>query len=287
MRETLGSPVAWEPLTPRGVAAFAGARLGRLLLAQFIVALLVAGAFVWLLVGNCFPVIGGAVQTLPATGEITSGKLDWMGDSPKLLARGRFLAFNVDLEHSGQMSGMSDLQIEFGRLNVRVISPFGYLDWPYPHGYVIAFNQNELEPLWGAWKAELLALAAATSEIGLLLSWWLLATVYFLPVWLLAFYANRNLNLRQSWRLSGAALMPGALLMAAAILLYGIGFLNLVSFLFVFVAHFVITWVYLLVSLIFLPRSPDIASKGNPFKKEGTWFKKGNPFKKNTVGPVS
>ncbi len=33
---------AWEPFTPRGVAAFAGAGFGRLLLVQFIVALLAA-----------------------------------------------------------------------------------------------------------------------------------------------------------------------------------------------------------------------------------------------------
>ena len=37
------STFAWEPLTPRGVAAFARARLGRLLLVQFIAALLASG----------------------------------------------------------------------------------------------------------------------------------------------------------------------------------------------------------------------------------------------------
>jgi hypothetical protein len=38
------STVAWEPLTPRGVAAFARARLSRLLLVQFVVASLAAVA---------------------------------------------------------------------------------------------------------------------------------------------------------------------------------------------------------------------------------------------------
>jgi hypothetical protein len=74
------------------------------------------------------------------------------------------------------------------------------------------------------------------------------------------------LNFRQSWRLAGAALMPGALLMTAAILLYGIGFLNLVSFGFIFGAHFLIGWIYLFVSLLFVPRAPIAVNQGNPFR---------------------
>src|SRR5687767_9056439 len=42
-------PAAWQPITFRGVAAFAGAKLGRLLLVQLIVALLTAGAVGWFL----------------------------------------------------------------------------------------------------------------------------------------------------------------------------------------------------------------------------------------------
>ena len=257
------SSTAWEPITPRGVAAFAGARFGRLLLVQLIVALLAAGAFVWFVDNNCFPLIGTAVQKLPATGEIRSGRLDWFGGSPELLAEGRVLKFDVDLDHSGQIGPTSDVQVEFGRKTIRVFSLFGYMDWPYPHGYVIACNRNQLEPLWGAWAAVLLLIAGGTVTICLLFSWWLLATLYFLPVWLLGLYINRDLNFRRSWRLAGAALMPGAFLMAAAVVLYGIGFWGLVSFLFAFAAHFLIGWIYLVVSLLFVPRLP--AQKRNPF----------------------
>ena len=260
-------PTAWEPLTPRGVAAFARAGFGRLLLVQFIVALLAAGAVVWFVHNGCFPAIGVAIQKLPATGEIRSGRLDWAGGHPELLAEDRFLAFDVDLDHSGQISPISDVKIEFGRETVRVFSLFGYLDWPYPRDYIIAFNRNELEPLWGAWAAEILVIAGAVVTIGLLLSWWLLATLYFLPVWLFGLYTNRDLNFRQSWRLAGAALMPGALLLAAAIVLYGIGFLNLISFLFAFGAHFLIGWIYLFLSLIFVPRTQAAPRRGNPFRR--------------------
>ena len=172
----------------------------------------------------------------------------------------------MDLDHSGQIGPASDVQIEFGRKTVRVFSLLGYLEWNYPAGYLFAFNRNTLEPLWGAWATELLFLAAAAVMVGLLLCWSLLATLYFLPLWLLGFFANRDLNFRQSWRLAGAALIPGALLMTAAVFLYGIGFLNLVSFGFIFGAHFVIGWIYLFVSLLFVPRTITAASGTNPFR---------------------
>jgi hypothetical protein len=124
----------------------------------------------------------------------------------------------------------------------------------------------ELEPLWGAWAAEILFLAAVATVTGLFLSWWILATVYFLPAWILGFFANRDLNLRAGWKLSGAALMPGALLMAAGIFLYGFGALDLVQLGFIFGAHFVLGWIYLFVSVPFLPRISAAEPKGNPFK---------------------
>lgn len=267
MSTAASSTGAWEVFTPRGVAAFARARLRRLLLVQLIVALLAAAAIVWVIYNGCFPAVAGAIQKLPAAGEIRSGRLDWRGPSPQPLAEGRLLALDVDLDHSGQIGSTADVQIEFGRETVRVFSLFGYRDWDYPRNYVIAFNRNELEPRWGAWAAELLLLAEAAAMIGLLLSWSLLATLYFLPAWMLGFFTNRDLNSRQSWRLAGAALMPGALWMTAAVLFYGIGFLNLVSLGFTFGAHILIGWIYLLVSLLFVPRAPVTAGQGNPFRQ--------------------
>lgn len=257
---------AWEPFTPRGVAAFAGAGFGRLLLVQFIFALLAAGAVVWFVDNIGFPAVTAAIQQLPPTGEIRSGKLNWPGRSPELLATGRILMLDVDLDHSGQIGPTADVQIEFGRGTLRSFSLLGYWEWQYPRDYLIAFNRNTLEPLWGAWAMELLILVGVAVVIGCLLSWWLLATLYFLPLWLLGFFANRDLNFRQSWRLAGAALMPGAILMVAAVFLYGIGFLNLVSFSFIFGAHFLIGWIYLFVSLLFVPRALIPTRKGNPFR---------------------
>jgi hypothetical protein len=254
---------AWEPLTPRGVAAFARANLSRLLLVQFLVALLAAASVAWFLDDGCFPTMTTAIQKLPAVGEIHSGRLDWGGNGPQLLAQGKFLAFDVDPDHSGQIQSTRDVQIEFGTETIRVFSLLGFADFGYPADG--PFNRTDLEPLWGAWAAEILFLAGAVVTLLLLASWWLLATVYFLPVWLVGFYTNRDLNLRASWKLSGAALLPGALLMAAGVLLYDFGFLNLVSFAFVFAAHLPLGWIYLFWSLPFLSRTSAAPQRGNPF----------------------
>ena len=108
-------PPAWEPLTPRGVAAFARAKASRLSLVQFLVTLVVAAAFVWLLYDGCFPAVREAISQMPPEGEIRSGKLNWRGESPQLLAEGRFLAFIVDVDHAGDIRSPAHLQFEFGQ----------------------------------------------------------------------------------------------------------------------------------------------------------------------------
>lgn len=264
------SPIAWEPLTPRGVAAFARARLSRLLLVQFVIAALAATAVVWFLSDGCFPTVRAAIRNLPATGAIRSGRLDWPGDQPQILAEGRFLAFNVDPGHGGQLHSLADVQIEFGRETVRIISLFGYTEWPYSSDYIIAFNRTDLEPLWGAWEPEGLAVTLLAVTAGLLLVWALLATVHFLPAWLIGFFANRDVRLRDSWKLAGAALLPGALLLTAAILFFDFGVLDLIQFCFLFVVHVVLGWVYLLICQLFLPRVDSAAPRGNPFSSAQT-----------------
>jgi hypothetical protein len=267
MSAPAGPSFAWEPITPRGVAAFARADLGRLLLVQSMVALLAAATVAWFLDSGCFPVINEAIQKLPAAGAIRSGKLDWRGDSPVPLAEGKFLAFDVDLNHSGQIHSPADVQIEFGSDSIRIFSLLpGYSEIFYVPGRFAPFNRTELEPLWGAWSAEILFFAFVAVMLVLLASWWLLASIYFLPVRLLAFYTNRDLDVRASWKLSGAALLPGALLMAAAVALFGAGLLDLVSLGLLFAAHFVAGWIYLFASQLFLPRIPDAPQKGNPFQ---------------------
>jgi len=257
--------MAWQPLTMRGVAAFAQASLGRLLLVQFIVALVAAGTVVWVLHRDWFPQIGEAIRQLPVQGELRSGRLDWQGATPSRLAEGRFLALAVDLDHSGEARSPAHVGVEFGRTDWEIYSLFGYVQGVYPRDWVVGFNRTELGPWWGAWAPAILALAAGLVVVGLMASWACLATVYFLAAWLVGFFANRDLSLWGSWRLAGAALMPGALFLCAAILLYGLGALDLVRLAVAAGVHWVIGWVYLFASPFWLPRHPAAAVKANPF----------------------
>jgi len=255
---------AWEPITPRGVAAFARASFERLFIMQSVFALLAAAAVVWVLSDGIFPVIDAAIDQLPDSGSIHGGKLDWRDDSPVMLAEGKLLAISVDVEHGGALRSTADFQFEFGRDDVRLYSLFGEAYVEYPTGYLIAANRSAARPAWGAWAPNLLGLAAIGTFMGLMLVWVGLATVYCLPVWLLCFFANRDLNLFASWRLAAAALMPGATLLSLSLVLYECGGFDLVQFCFAFGMHLVIGWIYLFVSPLFLHRAQP-ADPRNPF----------------------
>jgi hypothetical protein len=256
---------AWQPLTINGVAAFARAPLGRLLLVQLIVALLVAGSVVWFLHKCWFPVIAEAIYQLPPQGKIRAGNLDWAGPSPVRLADGRFLALVVDLDHVGAARSPAHVGVDFGRGGFQVYSLLGYVGNAYPRTGEWAFNRTELGPWWGAWAPAILAGAAGLVVVGLMVIWTCLATVYWLPVWLIAFFANRDCSLGGSWRLAGAALMPGVLWTWAAFLLYGWGGLDLVRLAVAGLLNVVLGWIYLFLSPLRLPRHPATAVEVNPF----------------------
>jgi hypothetical protein len=269
MMEVSKKKIAWEPITPPGVAAFADASVARVLFVQLIVALFAASVTVWFLKTAWYPVVTSAIQQLPAQGEIRDGKLNWPAESPVLLADGNFLAIIVDLDHEGQMRSPAHVQVEFGRNDVRVFSLFGYQQFPYSPEYIISFNRPELEPKWGAWRPPILWITFGAVAAGLMVSWTALATVYFFPLWLVGFFANRRISLGASWKIAGAALMPGALLLIATIIFYGLGFIDLVQLTAAFAAHFVIGWIYLVASPWFIPKIEEVATiKKNPFEKK-------------------
>ena len=269
------SPAAWEPLTPRGVAAFARAPLRRLWLVQAAVALVAALVIGWFLEEEWFPVIRAAVHQLPDQGEIRDQKLSWAGGSTAKLAGNHFLGLGVDLDHGGQLARESQVQLEFGRHDLQIQLSPGRVKVDYPAGWRFAFNRTELDPDWGAWAPELVVAAVVFAMAGLLVSWTLLATVYCLPVRLITLYENRDLSWGQSWKLSGAALMPGALFLTFGLLLYALSSMALVQLGVIWVLHLVIGWIYLFISPFFLLRHPAATStRGNPFKRDRKQEKK-------------
>lgn len=259
---------AWQPLTPRGVAAFARAPLWRLLLMQFIFAAAVAATAGWFLHADWFPTIRDAVRRLPEQGEIRSGRLIWTNASPQLLAEGHFLALSVDLHHEGATRSPAHVQVEFGRDDAWIFSLPGYRQFNYPDDRTLAFNRVDLEPWWGAWSPAVWWMAFGAVLLGLMASWAALAMVYLFPVRLAGFFANRDLSLAGSFKLAGAALMPGALFMIGAIIFYGLGALDLVQLAAAIGAHLMIGWVYLFLGVLFAPRLPLASgTRRNPFAR--------------------
>jgi|ERR1043166_2092250 hypothetical protein len=265
MTETSESaPAAWLPLTPRGVAAFASASLGRLFLVQLVAGLLVCGGIIALAGKNFSPIISDATRSLPDKAMLANGELK--GLEPGILANGTLLAIVADPERTEKFGQTADFQIEFGRTSVEISGLLGSREIDYPLETTLTLDRAKVEPWWGAWRPMIVAGFGLSFLPLLFLSWILLATIYFLPVKLCAFFADRALSSGGAWRLSGAALVPGALLMAAAIFLYGWHVIDLVRFGAIFVLHLVVGWVYLLFSPWTLPKiAAARKSSTNPF----------------------
>ncbi len=260
------APFAWQPLTPRGVAAFATASLGRLGFVQLVVAVLAATTVVWFLDNAWFPTVQEAIKNLPGQGEIRSGRLDWRGDTPMRLAEGLFLSFAVDLNHGGGAGRVAQVQVELGTNDFKICSLLGCVTFRYPTGWIVALNRTELEPRWGASESAILVVVFLLTALLLMVTWALLATAYCVPAWIITLYENRDLSLGESWKLAMAALMPGALLLAAGIFFYGLNLIDLIQLGLCTLMHFVIGWIYLIISPLFLPRRPGSGvGKTNPF----------------------
>ena len=259
---------AWQPLTPRGVGAFARAPSGRLFLLELVVALLAAGVVGWFAQSAWCPVLTAAIARMPDQGAIRHGVMDWRGAAPQVLAENRFLALSVDLPHAGEAHSPAHLQVELGMHDVQFSSLLGYERVAYWHRWTLPCNRVELTAWWGAWRPPLLALLIAGVVVMLFLSWNLMAWLYSLPALLVGFFANKDLSLVGSWRLCSAALMPGAVLMSAAIPLYRLGWFDLVGLSVALAAHFVLGWVYIVASVLRLERHPALsATESNPFMR--------------------
>lgn len=264
------SSFAWQPITPSGVAAFAGARIGRLLILQLIVAGLVVWCVLWFVTANWFPIVREAIAQLPDQGHIQNQQLSTPHVSTTPLTENRFLAIVIDADGVGTPSVATDLRVEFHRRNVAFCSVFGCLNFDYPKDSTIQFNRPELQSRWGAWQPMILWIAGLGVVVWLFLNWFLLATLYFVPVRVYTFFKDRQVTLLGSWKLCGAALLPGALLAAGTILLYGLGLVDLLRFLWLFSLHIIVGWVYALVSPLRLPRASDALPKTtrNPFGED-------------------
>ncbi len=256
---------AWQPLTPRGVAAFANATFTRLFMVQLIFAALVAVAAIWFLRAAWFPVIAEAARQLPERGAIRGGELEFGGPSPRRLAANARLAIAVDVAMSEPSGNAADIEVTFEKNGVAICGALGCGWHPYERRYIIGFNRSEAEPAWGAWQWPITALAALATIISLLVMWWALALVYLPFVKLFAFFADRRVSWSGAWRVSAAGLLPGALIVATGLLLYALGPIDLFQFALLYLLHILAGLVFVMTSPFFLPTVAPFKQGKNPF----------------------
>lgn len=247
---------AWQPLTFGGVAAFAAAPGGRLLAVAALVALLVSAAVWRLAVTVWSPTISMAIARLPAEGAIDNGHLVWPAGQAMSLADGSFVSISVTPPGAPPPKHTADLQFDFRSTSLIASSLLGYIEIPYPRGYVLALNRTELDPLWGAWRPHALATVAGATFVILLALWAIIATFLAVPLRAYALLLGRRPGLGGCWKLAFAALLPGALIMCAALFGYGLRRLSLGELMLIHGLHLLVNTAYLLISPLSIPECP-------------------------------
>ncbi len=260
-------PRPWQPLTPRGAAAFAHTSLNRVCAFQLAVAGVLALSFAWFLQAAVFPVVHRSVLQLPETGVIELGELRLPAQTPVMVAENDWLALRVDLESPGDQSLVRDLEIRFGPNSVRACTGLGCMTFIYPPGWTIPFNRLEVVPWWEAWETVLTATGAFSLFCFLLVTWWTLSTLYAPLPRVLAFFSDRELSLDGAWRMAAASLLAGAIFMGLGILALGMGWIRLTTLLLFFLVHLTIPIVYVVVGTSVLPPRSRISKGPNPFNE--------------------
>ncbi len=285
MSATPNKRVAWQPFTPRGVAAFAEASFDRFQVVKLLAALFCSvsvAAFLWM---TCSPVILETIQALPETARLENGELKGLPGS--VLRENRFVSVLLDAENSESAGQTADVQLHFGRLDWSLCALrtevgqyiLGCANSEYPRGAILPLSRSALEPWWGAWHGILFAATGLAVFLALLVSWITLAMVYTAPVRLVAFLAGRRITWGGSWRLAGAAMIPGAVLMALGFWAYGLFLIDLVRFLLIFVLHLVVGWAYLIAAPLSLDPAGSAGGPPGPGPQPGVELKKPKPGK--------
>jgi len=257
---------AWQPLTFGGVAAFASARLGRLMLVGFLAAVVFGAGLVWFLQRDYCPVIFQAVQKMPETARVAAGRLQGVPNT--LISESKLLAIAVTPESAADIGQGADVQFQLRQTDFcigSIFRPDWGLEFDYGRGAALNLSRSSLEPWWGAWQPVLLTAAGAGAVMLILASWTVLSTIYMAPAKFIAWYADRDLSWSGAWRLCFASMAPGALVLAFGLFLYGMQMIELLQLSFFYAAHLVMGWIYATGAVWVSPRLFPRVERKNPF----------------------
>lgn len=266
------------PFTPKSVVSFKDVKPTVFLLNWLFYACLCAFFIAYTVERTVITAISRGITRLPQTGEIVSGNLNWRTNEVSILVESKFISFSVNPTDNDDIADSADVQVVFGKSNVRLRSMFGWVEIKYPRWLSIPLNFKQLWPLWGAYLNATRLGVFVCSVIFLVLIWLILALVYSPPTKFFIRLFKRTADSKAVFKICCAALIPGALVMGMALVTYSFMYIDLITLLIVFVFHFIIGWVYIFLSIFQLP---EVTSEPeNPFSPESSDSKdeKQNPF---------
>lgn len=245
-----GSPTvaACIPLTGGGISKLAHAPISRLIFFQLITAL-IAGACVALALRQAwFPVVEAAVEQLPREAALQDGRLYWPDSVPRRLAQNSALEIVVQprTERFSTLGQTSDLQLELRLDHWRLNGILGGLLFLYPPSGLIPLDRQNTSAAWGAWKDIGTLLTAVLLSSSLVITWWALAWVYTIPVWLLGRFFERFFSPIIALKLSAGSLIPGALFASVGFVAYGFDQILLPGLILIQLAHIVVAWLFII-----------------------------------------
>lgn len=277
-----GKALFLQPLTPKGISVYAKARLSQLLGVWMVFGIICSTSILWTVNQIWFPAIESAIASLPEKGEIVEGHLNYVKEPIKLVET-KFLSIYLNPTQD-DLSDTSDVQIVFGANELRLRSIFGWLWFNYPLNLYLPLNKQELLPWWGAYATGIKAAIFGFFLILLVIIWAFCGWLYSFPGRLIAIILRRNLDLAAGWKISCAGQMPAAIVACAALILYAQLYLDLTGFVIAFLAHFLVGWSYIFISIFYLekiqvePKNPFLPE---PKVADSSSKKSDNPFMKN------
>lgn len=277
--EVRSTQIARQPFTFGGVARFSSAGIGRLLFIALLFGLVSGVVVSWLISTRVAPVVDEAVSKLPPTGSVEQGLLRWPEKTSRLLAANTFLSLEVALDDLSSESAPVDFAVQLRTNQLAATSIFGTATLIYPPRLELELNRTTLAPAWGAWRAPILFGLIPATALVLMLTWATLAVAYLVVPLLIGAALNRRMGIYGAWKLSVAAQLAGSLIMVFALALYSTGQIALIFVFAMFVAHFIPTAIYLLLSPFFAPKAEIDPVEANPFESAPRSKSKGkNPF---------
>lgn len=257
---------AWQPLTGKGLAAFADAALFRTGLLHLVFVLVTTALVGWILYWTWFPAIQRSVEQLPETGaEIRHGRFYWPTNESAILGETPQFGIAVDPNGTSFEGQSADLQLELRPQVARLRGLAGYTELPYGEDWEVRLDRISGQAGWLAWNWVFITLAMVAAFLLLWLGGWLVALVGSPVVWLVAYLLGRDLPWGGALRLVLASWIPAALLLDVGLWGYSWNWVRIVGLTAATGGHLIVWVVWMLWAAIARPQR-QASEPENPFR---------------------